>query len=287
MKFHGMGLVCNGSVTRSFLARLPSLLARLGPVKASTFRIARQIAHSLHAGQAASHYSALEPCPMIWFAIPDSSLDRTLRDFVAQTPLDKPMVVLCESARASSVPAPLAGIGARVVWLHPIPESRERLFVAEGHSAPLRVLQRLLAEDGRKLIELKPGGRPVFFAGIYFASALLLPWFAAAIESLRASGLTRAEAAAVGENLAARTLRRYVKAGDRAWKSKIAPALRHVLEQDLEPMRRINPRLAELYEKGVRAALQKFDTKLNANPVNTKLAAKPMNGPSSHPTSRP
>lgn len=270
MKFHPIGLVCNGSATRSFLARLPALLARLGPVKASTFRIARQISHSLRAGQAVSHYSALEPCPMIWFAIPDSILDRTLRDFVAQTPLDKPMVVLCESARASAVPAPLAGIGARVVWLHPVPESRERLFVAEGHSAPLRVLHRLLAEDGRKLIELKPGGRPLFFAGIYFASAVLLPWFAGAIESLRASGLTRAEAAAVGENLGARTLRRYVKAGDRAWDRRIAPALRHILEQDLEPIRRINAQLAELYEKGIRAALQKFDTKFSGKPVRVK-----------------
>jgi hypothetical protein len=270
MKFHGMGLVCTGSATRSFVARLPSLLARLGPVKASTFRIARQISHSLRAGQAVSHYSALEPCPMIWFAIPDASLDRSLRDFTAQTPLHQPIVVLCESARASSVPAPLAKIGARVVWLHPVPESRERLFVAEGHSDPLRLLQRLLAEDGRKLIELKPGGRPLFFAGIHLTSALLLPWFAGAIESLRASGLTRAQAAAVVETLGARTLRHYAKAGDRTWNRKILPALRHVLEQDLEPMRRLNPRLAELYEKGIRAALQKFNTKSNAKPVNTK-----------------
>jgi predicted short-subunit dehydrogenase-like oxidoreductase (DUF2520 family) len=192
---------------------------------------------------------------------------------VAQTPLDEPMVVLCESARASPVPAPLAGIGARVVWLHPVPESRERLFVAEGHPAPLRVLQRLLAEDSRKLIELKPGGRSLFFAGIYFASALLIPWFGGAIESLRASGLTRAEAAAVVESLGTRTLRRYAKSGDRGWNRKIATALRHVLEQDLEPMRRINPRLAELYERGIRAALQKFDTKFNAEPVNTKAGA--------------
>src|ERR1700740_522271 len=136
MKLHGMGLVCTGSVSRSFLARMPAVLARLGPVKASSFRIARQISHSLRAGQAVSHYSALELCPMIWFAIPDASLDRSLRDFAAQTPLHQPRVVLCESARASSVPAPLAGMGARVVWLHPVPESRERLFVAEGDPAP-------------------------------------------------------------------------------------------------------------------------------------------------------
>src|SRR5215471_15539945 len=99
MKLRGMGLVCTGDVTNSFLARLPSVLGRLGPVKASSFRIARQISNSLRAGQAASHYSALEPCPMVCFSVPDSSLDRALRDFAAQVPIHKTMVVLCESSK--------------------------------------------------------------------------------------------------------------------------------------------------------------------------------------------
>jgi hypothetical protein len=258
MKFQGMGLVCTGAATRSFLARQPALMSRLGPIKASSFRIARQISHSLRAGQAASHYSALEPCPMIWFAVPDSSLHRTLRDFVAQTPQHETMVVVCESARAGAAPAPLRGTGARLAWLHPVPESRERLFVAEGNSETIRALRRLLAEDGRKLIELKSGAMPLFFAGVHFASSLLLPWLAGAMESFRDSGLTRSEAAAVSEHLGARALRRYTRAGARPWSRKMAASLRYALEDGLEAVRRDDPRLAELYEKGIRVALASF-----------------------------
>jgi len=258
MKLQGVGLICAGGATGSFLARLPSLLARLGPVKASSFRIARQVSHSLRAGQAASHYSALEPCPIVCVWVPDSSLDRTLRDFAAQTPIDKTMVVLCESARESGSPSPLKSTSARVATLHPVPELREGMFVAEGHPDVLRALHALLAEDGRKLIELKCGSKPLFFAGVHFASPLLLPWIAAAVDSLRASGLTRAEAVAVGEHLGARMLHRYAKAGERVWNSKTAASLRRALEHDLEAIRRHDPRLPELYEQGIRIALARF-----------------------------
>jgi hypothetical protein len=237
---------------------LPAVLARLGPVKASSFRIARQISHSLRAGQAASHYSALETCPLVCFSVPDAGLDRALRDFGAQTSVQNAMVVLCDSVRESEAPGPLKGTAARVASLYPVPESRERIFVGEGHPDTVRALRGLLAEDGRKLIELKCGAKPLFFAGVHFASPLLLPWIAAAIESLRASGLSRAEAAAVGEHLGARTLRRYAKAGERAWNRTIAASLRHALECDLEALRRQDSQLPKLYEEGIRIALGKF-----------------------------
>ncbi|HLH43696.1 MAG TPA: hypothetical protein VKV74_11950 [Bryobacteraceae bacterium] len=258
MKLQGMGLVCTGGVTHTFVARLPSVLGRLGPVKASSFRIARQISRTLRAGHAASHYSALEPCPIICVVVPDASLDRTLRDFVAQTPLHNSMVVVCESGRESGSLAPLKFTSARVASLHPVPESREGMFVAEGHPETVRAIRGLLAEDGRKLIELKCGAKPLFFAGLHFASPLLLPWIAAAVESFRASGLTRAEAVAVGEHLGARMLHRYAKAGERVWNRKIAATLRRALEDDLEAIRRVNPRLPELYEQGIRIALARF-----------------------------
>ena len=83
-------------------------------------------------------------------------------------------------------------------------------------------------------------------------------WIAAAVESLRASGLTRAEAVAVGEHLGARMLHRYAKAGERVWNRKTAAGLRRALEHDLEAIRRVDPRLPELYEKGIRIALGRF-----------------------------
>lgn len=258
MKLQGVGLVCTGSVTQSFLARSPAFLATLGPIKAASFRIARQISRSLRAGQAASHYSALEPCPMVWFAVPDSALDRALRDFAAQTPIRNTMVVLCDSERESHSIVPLSRTAARVASLNPIPESRERIFVAEGHPDAMRALRRLVEGDGRKVIELQAGTKPLFFAGVRFAAPLLLPWIAGAMESLRAAGLSRAEAAAIGEHIGIRTLRRYAKAGPRAWNRKTAASLRHALEYDLKAIQMQVPQLSELYERGIRIALAKF-----------------------------
>jgi hypothetical protein len=258
MTLDGMGLVCTGSVNQSFLARMPALLARLGPIKASSFRVSRQVSNTLRAGQAASHYSALEPCPMVWFAVPETGLDRAARDFTAQTPNHKTMVVLCDCARDSATPGPLRAAGARIASLNPVPGFRERLFVTEGHRDTVRAVRRLLGQDHRKLIELKAGGKPMFLAGIRCAAPLLLPWIAGGIQSLRAAGFTRAEAADVCEHLGMHALRSYSRAGPKAWNHKITASLRHALEHEIEAIRSRNPELAELYEQGIRIAIKQF-----------------------------
>ena len=147
MKLQGIGLVCTGAVTRSFLARMPAVLARLGPVKASSFRVGRQISHSLRAGQAASHYSALETCPMVWFSVLDSSLDRALRDFAAQTPIHKTMVVLCDSVRESGACPRASSSVVRVEGRSRGRTSRAR-HVARCCSGKRRVFRRSSAEPG-------------------------------------------------------------------------------------------------------------------------------------------
>src|ERR1700689_4677783 len=145
MNLDGMGLICAGGVNQSFLARMPALLGRVGPIKASSYRVARQIANTLRTGNAASHYSMLEACPVIWAFVPEADLDRILRDLVAQTPFQearrrKTMVVLCDCVRDSLAACALRAAGARVASLNPIPGSREQIFVAEGHRDTLRML---------------------------------------------------------------------------------------------------------------------------------------------------
>jgi hypothetical protein len=264
MNLDGMGLVCAGGVNQSFLARMPALLAHLGPIKASSYRVARQVANTLRTGEAASHYSTLEPCPVIWIFVAETDLDRILRDLVAQTPFQetrrrKTMVVLCECVRDSLATGALRAAGARVASLNTIPGSREQIFVAEGHRDTLRMLRGLLEEDKRKLIELKPRTKPLFFAGVHAAAPLLLPWIAAGMECLREAGFTRAEAATVGEFLGVHALRSYIRAGAKAWNRQTEAALRQALENDLPAIRSGNPRLADLYEQGIRVALAAFE----------------------------
>jgi hypothetical protein len=259
----GIGLVCAGGLSQSFLTRMPALLERLGPIKAPSFRVARQMSNTLRAGSPASHYSALESCSMIWVSVPEACLDRFLHDLAARTPLrkapfTKAMVVLSNCERDSLAPSPLHGTGARVASLYPIPDTQEKIFVAEGHPATIRALRTLLERDKRKLIRLEPATKPLFLAGIHMGAPLLLPWIAAGMECLRASGFTRTEAVQVGEIIGNRALRKYGKAGAKAWNSQTAAALRRALEHDLAAIRSRNPRLAELYEQGIRVALAQF-----------------------------
>ncbi len=259
----GLGLVSAGGVTQSFLARMPALLQHLGPIKTSSFRVSRQVVNSLRAGHAASHYSALESCRLILVSVPEARLDRVLRDMVARTPIrkttfSKHMVVLCGCVRDSLVPSALHGTGARVATLNPIPDSGEQIFVAEGHPATLRCLRVLFAESRRKLIGLTPGGKPLFFAGIHAGAPLLLPWIAAGMSCLRAAGFSRPEAAVVAEILGNRALRKYAKAGGKAWNRIMAAELRLALDHAVPEIRVRDPRLADLYEQGIRVALGHF-----------------------------
>jgi len=259
----GMGLVCAGGVNQSFLARMPALLQHLGPIKTESFRVSRQTANSLRAGYAASHYSTLEPCPLILVSAPEAKMDRILREMAARTPirkapLSKNMVVLCGCVRDSLAPSPLDGTGARVASLNVIPDSREQIFVAEGHSDTVRCLRTLFAESRRKIIGLKPGTKPLFFAGIHAGAPLLLPWISLGMASLRAAGFSRSEAAFVGEFLGIRALRKYAKGGAKSWSRRTEAGLRRALDNDIPAIRSRDPRLAELYEQGIRLALAQF-----------------------------
>ena len=122
----------------------------------------------------------------------------------------------------------------------------------------MRHLRDLFAESQRRVIPLKPGTKPLFFAGIHAGAPLLLPWIALGIASLRAAGFSRSEAVMVGEILGVRSLRKYAKAGAKAWNSETESYLRRALDNDIPAIRSREPRLAELYEQGIRLALGQF-----------------------------
>jgi len=245
------GLVIAGGLDHSFVTRMPALVRALGPVKGASLRVARRIVNTLRAGFAVADYAALEPCSLIWIAVPESMLDQVAQDLAARTPLEGKMIVLCGSTRESTWPGPLRAVRASVASLNVI----DGTLVAEGDARTIRELGRLAAAERLKLIELQPGSKPLFFVGIHLATHLLLPWIAAAVESLRAAGFSRAEATLAVENMGARSLRAYAKAGRKAWSPAAAPELHRALENS----RSLDPELAAMYAEGIRQALRYFE----------------------------
>jgi hypothetical protein len=267
------GLIGAGSTKGSYLSHMPSVLSRLGPVKASSFQVARRLANSLRAGFAVSHYSALEYCPWIWIYQPEHSLDRIARDLAAQMPIHDTRIVLCECSRESSSFGPLRGAGARVATLNLVEPSRGRLFVAEGHSDALRVLNQLLVCEQRKLIQMPPAAKRLYFAGIHLAKYLPLPAIAASVESLRCAGFPRAQAAQVTGALVTRAAAAYDKAGRKAWNPGAESELRTSLESNAERLDQLDPRMAAVFSEGIRTALGYFGEAGSRLPRSGKVLA--------------
>jgi hypothetical protein len=251
MKRASAGLICAGGITQSFVARLPSVLAAVGPVKSVSFRVARRLANSLRVGHAVEDSFALRDCESIWIAVPEAMLDGTIAEL---RHLPRKQIVVCDSRRDSHS---LKMNGARVATLNAV-DTGERILAAEGHPDVLRLLRRVSTREHRKLIELRASSKPLFFAGINLASQLILPPFSAAVESLRAAGFPRAEATRTAEALGSRALRAYSKAGRKAWSPGAAPVLQEALEQDLNVIRSAEPGIAEVYAAAIAQALRYF-----------------------------
>ena len=252
-------MVAAGGVSQSFLARLPGFMAHLGPIKATSFRASRRIALSLRRGHAASHYSMLEPCSVIWISVPETSLDRVISDLVAQTPIHRTMAVLVGMERDSLKPNSLLRAGARVATLNVVDGSGERSFVAEGHRDTMRMLTKLFNADKKKLIELAPGAKPFYFAGMQLSSSLLLPLISAAVESFRAAGFRQSDALAVAGSLSVQAAYAYEKSGRKAWNRSLTAALKVALQHDIEILRETDPRLADAYAEALRQAIAYFE----------------------------
>jgi hypothetical protein len=251
------GLVGAGGVSRSFLARMPALLARLGPVKGASLQVSRRIANGLRAGFGVPTYQALQECELIWIVVPERMLDSVTQQLAGEVRLHGKMVVLCDALRDSLWPSPLRTAGARLASLNCVPASKERTFAAEGHPAVIAEVRRLLAMDARKLIPLRAASKPLYLSGVYLGVHLLLPWIAGAVESLRAAGFPRAEAMRIVQAQGARALRAYAKAGDKAWNRTAAENLHHAIERDLEALRLTDSRLAVLFSDGA-GCMQRF-----------------------------
>jgi hypothetical protein len=235
-------LICVGGVTQTFVARMPALVASLGTVKATSYRVARRIVNVLRAGRAVEDYASLAGAEAIWVVVPESALDRVIAEIPREIP-----AILCGTPRAS------ATFGLDCAATLDVMPPDERSLVAEGDARAIRYLHRVAAADRRRLMEIECASKPLFLAGINLATHIALPWIAAAVESLRAAGFSRIEATRVVEQLGGRALRSYRKAGAKAWSPAAESELRRALASTLP-----DPRFAALYRTGIEHALEFF-----------------------------
>ncbi len=257
MKPPKTGLISAGGLGRSFLARMPAAWRSLGPIKGTSPGVARRVGNALRAGRPAGGYAELSECALVWIALPEAALEGALREFSAAAHPEGKMIVVCGVRRESGSFRRLAP-GARIATLEAIP-GEEGILVAEGDAEVLREIRRLAAAERRRLIEIPSSAKALCWAGFQFASALLLPCFSAAVETLREAGFSRLQAAQVAEGLGLRTMRAYVKAGRKVWNAALAADLRLARERDGAALGASDPERAALYDRAIRMALRYFN----------------------------
>ena len=252
------GLAGAGGVGRMSLTRMPALLRHLGPVKSSTYRVARRLTNALKHGNAVRDFSEFADCH-IWITGPESWIGDAFAELAATIPLRGKIVILSDAWRDSRSFSVLRSAGAHTASLNAVEESGERLFIAEGHPEALRYLRGVLAAERRKLIEIEPSSKVLYFAGVQFGANLILPWIAAAVEALRAAGFSRQDATLLVQALGSRALRGYGKGGRRAWNAAKTAELHRIIHRELPVLRAKESDLAKLYESGIARARAFFE----------------------------
>lgn len=212
-----VALVGAGSVSRSFLARIPKLADQLGPVKAPSFRVARRIVNSLRFGYAVREHADLRDARLVLIAVPDCRAAATLEELGAAVPdwRDR-SVVLCGSRQNSRLLAALAARGASVASLDPIPGLRHDHYAIAGDRPALARLRSLLGEDARRAIEIHPDAKERFLSALWMASSGVMPVIDAAVMNLRRAGVARRVAVPIVEELVLKSVRGYSRAGRKA-----------------------------------------------------------------------
>lgn len=259
MKQRRIGLVGAGSLSRSFIARLPALHERLGPVLAPSYRLASRLVNTLRAGRPVEHYDELEEAQLVLVAVPDANLPQVIADLASGLEdWGERAVLLCDSCEDCVILRELAGRGAATASLTPVPGLKDR-YVVEGDRRAIREAKGLFQGGPALVWEMPCGRKSVFLAALTFASGLLLPVADAAARCLRATGLPAPACNSLAEQLLDRALRAYLHGGRKAWGGVLAEADATQIARELAALETADPGLARAYRQLARFALEWFE----------------------------
>ncbi len=261
MKKPLIGLVCAGGVTKSWMAKRQGFLDLLGPVKATSLRIASRLVNSLRAGRAVESNEAFGPCSIVFVAVPNESLPSVL-DELAASGIDwheKTLVVVDSDLDVADLHAfeVRRAATATLGLIDAVPSLR---LVVQGEPRTVKLFRRLLEQDGTRLIEIRSGAKGVYLAGLTIAESLAAPLLSASVKCLTIAGLDLAHAQSVADASLGRARQAYLKAGRKGWVGTLAERDLHSLLRQWEKLRRANPALGEFFLQSTTAAAEYLAT---------------------------
>lgn len=221
------GLIGAGAVGASLLGRLPGKADALGPVAASSMRVASRIANTLRAGRAVRSIGELNSVRVILFFAPPDQVE-SLGSQLIEAGIDwknKSLVFFdCESF----LPDLFRSEGAGVASLRSCPLPGK--IIVEGNAPALLHAQRFARQLHMKPIEINAGCSSHFGAALLMGSGALTPLIDMTASLLRDCGLRDSDATEMAAGLFAQTARDYAHSGKQSWEW-------HIREPELSKLR--------------------------------------------------
>ena len=244
-----LALFAAGPAAKSFLVRLPWLPSRLGPVGATSFRLASRIVNSMKAGFAVKDLDAFQPCRIVLVCVPDDTLPEAV-SLLAEAPIRwaGKIVLLCDSAEDSSALGRIRALGASAASLSPVEGPLPR-FIVEGDKPAVREAKHLVSDLQGHAIELDSEKMALYMAGLSFGSTLFIPLMASCVECITGASGSSLDAIKIANALYQRWLRAFVHAGRKSWSGPLAWGDQSAIRRELEALRKTDPRLERFYRE--------------------------------------
>lgn len=207
-----LGLVLEGSSSRSTILRLPNIAGEIGPIKCSAMRLARRFCNLMQGGYAVADYEELQSAQIILLRVRDVAVPRIMDELCAsELVLSRLSFVLCETWLSTESLEPLRQRGASVATLTRLPTLERNWFVLEGQGPLTRSVRRLIERHDGRAFEMKAGSKHLLFAVELLTTLVPIPLLLAAQASLRTGGMSGNEIAALIDQLTQKAVRDMLK----------------------------------------------------------------------------
>lgn len=246
-----VGLMASGRMTESALARLPSLVTAVGPIVAASRRLASLYANVLRSGWAAEPED-LAGCRLLVLQAKPPEYEELLRRLPGG---GCPVALLGDDADAPML-ARLRETGVAVCTLSISPLTDRPLMLVDGDAAAVRAVRSWASGGGVRCVEMRPGGKGLYGAGIVTVSALVTPLVDAATRSLRAAGLSHVESGQIVAHVLEGALRSFEAHGRKGWPNPSAAGRRTVVAAQREALAMGDAGLGRLYSCVLTACLE-------------------------------
>jgi hypothetical protein len=207
-----LGLVLEGSSSRSAILRLPNIAEEIGPIKCGAMRLARRFCNLLQGGYAVADYEELQSAQVILLRVPDAAVPRIVDELCAsELVLSRLSFVLCETWLSTESLEPLRERGASVATLTRVPTMERNWFVLEGQAPLTRNVRHFIERHNGRAFEMNPGSKHLLFAAEVLSTLLPVPLLLAAQASLRNGGIGGHEIAELIHQMTEKAVREVVK----------------------------------------------------------------------------